>query len=58
VEAKSLVGMLQAAGIRLRDGGEDDQDSAAQREAMTQLAVAAGLILVLIAIIVGVLVAL
>lgn len=40
----------------LRDAGEDGQESAAQREAMTQLAVAAGLILVFMAIVVGVLV--
>ena len=50
--------MLWNALHRLRDAGEDGQDSAAQREAMTQLAVAAGLILAFLAIVVGVLVAL
>lgn len=42
----------------LRDAGEGEQDSAAQREALTQLAVGAALILGFMAIIVGVLVAL
>ncbi|MBL8957402.1 MAG: hypothetical protein JNK82_41900 [Myxococcaceae bacterium] len=41
----------------LRDDGEGERDSAAQREALTQLAVAAGLILVFLAVVVGVLVA-
>jgi hypothetical protein len=42
----------------LRDDGEDGRDSAAQREAMTQLALAAGLFLIFFAVIVVVLVAL
>ncbi|MBK7863750.1 MAG: hypothetical protein IPJ65_35125 [Archangiaceae bacterium] len=37
---------------RLRDAGEDGRESAAQREALTRLAVAGGLLLVLIAVIV------
>jgi hypothetical protein len=49
--------MLWNALHLLRDDGEEGRDSAAQREAMTQLAVAAGLILVFMAIVVGVLVA-
>lgn len=50
--------MLWNALHTLRDAGENEQDSAAQREAMTQLAVAAGLFIALFAIIIGVLVAL
>ncbi|MBK7861410.1 MAG: hypothetical protein IPJ65_22905 [Archangiaceae bacterium] len=49
--------MLWNALHRLRDAGEDGQESAAQREAMTQLAWAAGLILVFAAVVVVVLVA-
>ncbi len=50
--------MLWNALHLFRDDGESGKDSAAQREAMTQLAVAAGLILVFAAIVIGVLVAL
>jgi hypothetical protein len=48
--------MLWNALHRLRDAGEEGQDSAAQREAMTQLTIAAALILGLFALIVAVLV--
>lgn len=43
---------------RFRDAGEDEQDSAAQRDKMNQLMLVAALFLVFIAIVVGVLVAL
>jgi len=50
--------MLWNALHLFRDDGEEGRDSASQREAMTQLAVAAGLILVFAAIVIGVMVAL